>query len=121
MLVIEASGEAAIGISADGLPAMESVVPCPWGSPEQIEQAVKEATESIHIGGYFITGSKLIRNQAFDKRGEKTTTQISFRACKNEKEAEYVLSKVKTIIEAKMGLTEADEWVIAGHEGLYSP
>ena len=108
MMVIEATGEATICICADGLPAMESVVPCPWCSPERMERVVTEAIASIHMQGYFITGTKLIRNAAFDKRGQKTTTQISFRACKTEEEAKYVLSKVKSIIEVNMRLAEGD-------------
>lgn len=101
MLIIEPTGHVSVGITEDGRPSFESVVPCPWGTPEKIERALDKAKESIYMQGYFITSTKLIRNEAFDKRGEKTTTQISFRTCKTEDEAKFVIGKVESIIERR--------------------
>jgi len=99
MLIIETTGHVSVGINAEGLPAFESVVPCPMKPIDKREQEVQEAKDTIYMSGYFITAEKLIRNEAFDKPGEKTTTQISFRTCKNEEEAKYVMGKVKHIVE----------------------
>jgi len=102
MLLIEPTGEAVIKINKDGLPEFEALVPCPFTSPENRDKEVREAINSVYMQGYFLTGQKLIRNIAFDKRREKTTTQVSFRACKNKDEATFVLGQVKRIVEAKI-------------------
>ena len=102
VLIIEPTGEASVAISPDGLPSFEALVPCPWSTPLTREPEVTEAIESVYMQGYYLVGTRLIHNEAFDKRGEKTTTQLSFRICKTNDEAEYVLAKVKAIVEANM-------------------
>jgi len=101
-LIIEPTGEASVRISPDGLPAFKALVPCPWSTPLIREPEVTKAVESVYMQGYYVTGQKLIHNEAFDKCSEKTTTQLSFRVCKTKDEAEFVLGKVKAIVEASM-------------------
>ena len=102
VLIIEPTGEASVAISPDGLPSFEALVPCPWSTPLTREPEVTEAIESVYMRGYYLVGTKLIHNEAFDKPGEKTTTQLSCRCCKTKDEAEFVLGKVKVIVEANM-------------------
>lgn len=102
VLIIEPTGEASVTISPDGLPSFEALVPCPWSTPLTREPEVTEAIESVYMQGYYLVGTKLIHNEAFDKPHEKTTTQLSCRVCKTKDEAEYVLAKVKAIVEADM-------------------
>ena len=105
VLAIDTTGHVSVAINPEGLPSFESVVPCPMQSIDKREKAVAAAKDTIYMQGYLVTAEKLIRNEAFDKRGEKTTTQISFRICKTDGEAEYVIGKVKTIVDTIMGRT----------------
>jgi len=102
VLEIDTDGNVSVAMNPAGLPSFESVVPSPMQPLDKRERVVSDARDSIHMQGYFITAEKLIRNMAFDKRGEQSTTQISFRICKNEDEAAYVIGKVKAIVEAKL-------------------
>lgn len=99
VLTIDTTGHVSVAISADGLPSFEALVPCPMMPIGIREFEVAGAKDAIYMQGYFITADKLIRNKAFDKGGEKTTTQLSARVCKNEEEAKFVIGKVKAIIE----------------------
>lgn len=102
VLTIDTAGAISVAINPEGLPSFESVVPCPMQPIDKRDRELADAKDAIYMQGYYITAEKLIRNEAFDKRGEKTTTQISFRICKNDNEAEYVIGKVKAIVETAM-------------------
>lgn len=52
------------------------VLPAPFMSEEAIRARVEERRREIIASGGIIVSERRIRNIAFDRRGERTTTQI---------------------------------------------
>jgi hypothetical protein len=92
-------GSACILVSEDGRPGGEAMLPAPGKSEAEIHEAVEEAKKSYWIEGYYIDHTRRVKNLVFDSNRERTTTIITFRSCRNDAEAEYVLQKAKEIIE----------------------
>jgi len=90
-----------IAINEDGLPSATALIPAPMMSEEKREEKVNNAIKGIWLDGYFLESQTRVRNPVCDKKGEKTTTKIKYRACKNNQEAEFVLNKVIEIIGIK--------------------
>jgi len=101
-LRINDDGTGDVIVDPDGLPAMECIVPCPFGSIEDREEEARRNIEIIHCQGYVVTGQTMMRNEAFDRKGAKTTTRINYRACKTIEEAGFVLGQVKKMIDAEV-------------------
>jgi len=97
-LEILANGEVVIYISEDGLPSAEALVPAPMMSEIEREKVINKAIDSAYMGGWFVKAQKRIRNDAFDRGKEKTTTQLSLRTCRTKDEAEMVIGKVRSIL-----------------------
>lgn len=96
---LQPDGSVEIPINKDGLPSCTVIAPLITYKPEQRLLEVDNILNSYAIRGLFIDELKWIRNEAFDKRGEKTTIQIKFRICKNEDEARMIGGKIKNIVE----------------------
>lgn len=97
-LTIHEDGRIEIIVTADGYPMCEGPVPAPWMSEIERAKVVQQQREAIWMRGMFITAEQRVRNEAFDKRNERTTTKIKYRMCKNADEAKFVVSKVKEIL-----------------------
>jgi len=97
--VLQPDGSVAIPISKDGLPAATAITPLITYKPEQRLLEVDNILNSYAMRGLFIDELKWIRNEAFDRKGEKTTIQIKFRLCKNVDEATMISGKIKNIVE----------------------
>lgn len=95
-------GCATIAINPEGLPASECVVPAPLVSESERALEVQEQIDALYMRGYFITSQKRVRNPAFDESSQQTTTKISFRICKTQDEAEFVLGKIKEMVEQEV-------------------
>ena len=97
--VLQPDGSVEIPIRKDGLPSATAIAPLINYKPEQRLLEVDNILNSYAMRGLFIDELKWIRNEAFDRKGEKTTIQIKFRLCKNEDEATMIAGKIKDIIE----------------------
>ena len=95
-------GSVEILISSDGLPSGSTIVPAPLMSEAEREAVVQRAIDTAYMRGWLIEGQRRIRNMVFDQPGVKTTTMLTLRTCKNKDEAEFVLSQVKRIVDAKV-------------------
>jgi hypothetical protein len=71
-------------------PVYTAVVPAPFITEEARAERVEAARREIVLDGYLITREKLVHNNAFDKRGEKTTTEFVFRPARDLDEARRV-------------------------------
>jgi hypothetical protein len=87
-----------IAINENGLPSATALIPAPMMSEEKRQENVNNAIKGVWLDGYFLESQTRVKNPVFDKKGEKTTTKIKFRACKNNQEAEFVLLKIIEII-----------------------
>jgi hypothetical protein len=96
-------GTVTIAIRADGLPAAVGLTPVPFASEAERQQRIAAARDDLHLRGYFIESERRVRNEAFDKRGQKTTTEWRYRVCKNKDEAAAVLAQIARILDAKVG------------------
>ncbi len=94
-----ADGSVNVLIDKEGLPEMTSALPAPFMDAIARDRSVAKAIDGKYLSGYFLIEQKQIRNIAFDKDGEKTTTEFRYRACKNEDEAKLVGEKIKAILE----------------------
>jgi hypothetical protein len=94
LLSINKKAEIIIAIIPDGLPRITALIPAPFISEIERQKRIDDAIKGIWIDGYFIESQNRIKNDIFDKKSEKTTTQIVYRACKNKDEAEFILLKV---------------------------
>lgn len=83
------SGELEVLIDAEG-PEFTAVVPAPLVAEAERQERVDAARREIILDGYLITRERLIHNKAFDKRGEKTTTEFAFRPARDLEEARRV-------------------------------
>lgn len=92
-------GSAVVAIDRDGLPEMTCHVPAPFMDAIARDKRVTSTVDGFYLSGYFLVEQKMIRNIAFDKGKEKTTTEFRYRACKNEDEARLVGEKIKAILE----------------------
>lgn len=101
-LTISDEGEATIAIVALGLPISTAILPAPMMSELKRESAVELQKQEIWLRGCFITNSKRVKNIVFDHEGEKSSTEIEYRPCKNQDEAEYVLAKLIAMGQARL-------------------
>lgn len=83
------SGELEVLTDPKG-PVFTAVVPAPFTTDAERQERVEAARREIVLDGYLITRERLIRNDAFDKRGEKTTTEFVFRPARDLDEARQV-------------------------------
>jgi hypothetical protein len=89
-----------------GLPIITGVIPAPdINTKDEIERQKRydEAIDGITLQGYIIISKKLIRNEGFDKKGQKTTLKLSYRPCKNKQEIEQVYFKILNILGQDIG------------------
>jgi hypothetical protein len=89
-----------------GTPIITGVVPAPdINTKDGVERQKRydEATNGITLQGYFIISQKLIRNEGFDKKGQKTTLKLSYRPCKNKQEIEQIYLKILKILGKEIG------------------
>lgn len=96
-LNISDEGEATIAIVPDGLPLSTTILPIPMISELKREKMIEEQKQCIWLHGCVITNTRRVKNPAFDKHDERTSTTFQFRPCKTKDEAEYVLDKIKQI------------------------
>ena len=84
-----------------GTPQITAVCPAPDINTKDGAERQKrfdEACNGITLQGYLITSKKLIHNQAFDKKGQKTTLQLIYRPCKNNDEIKMVHTEIMKLI-----------------------
>ena len=84
----------------EGLPKITAVVPAPdvnHKTEEDRQKTHTDACNGITLQGYFIVSKRLIRNEAFDKKGQKTTLKIIYRPCKTPKEMAEVRDSIMQI------------------------
>jgi hypothetical protein len=91
-------GRIVILTSEDGLPSMTALVPAPMMDESKRQEVVARAKDSAWMSGQFIESERRIRNDVFDKRGEKTTTEMRVRMCKNPEEAAFVMEQITRIL-----------------------
>jgi len=94
--------------SKEGYPRIMGVVPAPdinTKSEEEREAVHTEACDNITLEGYLITAKKRIRNQAFDKKDQKTTLQIQYRPAMNEEEVNEIHRRITEIIKKHLEKT----------------
>lgn len=85
----------------EGLPRITAVVPAPdvnHRSDEGRQKTHSQACEGVVLQGYLIVSKRLIRNEAFDGPGQKTTLKIIYRPCKNEMEIREVAAQINKIL-----------------------
>ena len=98
--IYSSDGSVKILIDSEGLPELECLIPAPFMDEVGRDKMVAKAVDGFYLSGYFLVEQKRIRNLAFDKGKEKTTTRLRYRVCKNEDEALLVGEKIKAILEA---------------------
>lgn len=81
------AGTIEVAIVPSGLPQLTSILPAPFMSDEDRIAAVWDARRSAHLDGYWIVEQRPVRNAAFDRRGERTSTRFVVRPCRTEAEA----------------------------------
>jgi len=101
LITVYGDGSTEIQIDEKGYPGGDALIPAPFMTEDEIENEVKEAKKEYWMQGYYIQSVSKIRNPAFDKPDQMTTTKITFRACKNKGEAEFVLKKFKTMVDQR--------------------
>lgn len=84
-----------VAIVPSGLPRLTSLFPCPGGTETERQQRVAEVRRAAWFSGYYIVEERRVRNEAFDRRGEKTTTRFVVRPCRNEDEAAAVIANIQ--------------------------
>lgn len=109
LLSIQPDGMVTIVISSDGVPSCVGLVLAAMMTEKKREERVNEAIDSAYLYGWFVESQTRIRNDAFDKPGEKTTTKLSLRACKTEDEGCFVLGKVEAIGNKALEVSEDGE------------
>lgn len=84
----------------EGSPRITAVIPAPdinHATEEERQKTHTEACNGVTLQGYLITSKRLIRNTAFDKKGQKTTLKIVYRPCKNKEEIKQVAAEIRKI------------------------
>ena len=92
-------GTVDVAISPDGLPEMTALLPAPFMDEVRRHKMVEDAINNLYLKGYFLVSSIRVKNTAFDKGEEKTTTELVYRLCKNADEARLVGDKIKGVVE----------------------
>jgi hypothetical protein len=103
-LTLHDDGTVEIFGNREGLPEITGVVPAPdvnTKSEQDRRKQHNDALEQIILMGYYIKSTKLIRNEAFDDPGQRTTLQIVYRPCKNEEETNELFKKFQKIMDRK--------------------
>lgn len=100
-LKINKDGSGEITINKYGLPAAECLIPGLDLSLTEREEQLEKAKEGAWLRGLFVDNIRRVRNTVFDKKGQKTSIKMCIRMCKNREEAEFVLGKVKKIVQNK--------------------
>ena len=95
---IKADGSVEILISADGLPSAVGIFPTIIFKQENRLREVLNMLDSYALRGYWVDGWKWIKNQAFDRKGEKTSVEVRFRVCKTRDEALVLVERIKEIV-----------------------
>ncbi len=90
-------GSVEIIISKDGLPSRIAILPTITCKDKRL-QLIEDQLDGLALRGYWVDGWKWIKNEAFDRKGEKTSIEIKFRMCKNKEEANIIGQKIKEII-----------------------
>lgn len=81
-----------------GLPEFNTLVPAPHCDEPERQRRYRKAIEQITLQGYMILETKRVRNDAFDKKDQKTSLKIVARACKTEDEIKAVHENIMEII-----------------------
>ena len=74
------------------------IIPAPMMTEIAREAVVKKAMEDLWLQGYWVNIDGRVKNKAFDKGEEKTSTALSWRYCHTEDEAKFVIGKVQKLI-----------------------
>lgn len=85
-------------------PHLTLVVPVPMIDEIERECRVARARDQIHLQGLWIDSVRRVRNDVFDRSGEKSTTQFKVRGCCTDNEARYVLMRVSQLLGIKSEL-----------------
>lgn len=91
----------------EGYPRFSGVIPAPdlnTPSEEERQKIFDRACAGITTQGYFFVKKQRVRNTAFDRKDQKTTLSVRYRACKNKKEIEEVHGLIVEIL--KSGILE---------------
>lgn len=70
-----------------------AVVPAPFEADRA--ELVESARRKIVLNGYLITDSRRLHNKAFDREGEQTTTELTYRPCRDKDEARLLLRQAR--------------------------
>lgn len=81
-----------------GLPRWDGLTPAPFCDETERQRRFQDAIEHVALEGYLVLETKRVRNEAFDKKGQKTSQYIVARACKNEDEIKAVHAKIMEIM-----------------------
>lgn len=84
-----------------GLPQYDGIIPAPYKSEAEREAIWNEACASIIAHGFLLLSARPCRNEVCDKKGERTSLRVKYRACRTEEEMREVGEKIKLI--AKLG------------------
>lgn len=83
--------------NVDGYPRFTGVIPAPDVNTKTPEIRLKRhaaACDDIILHGYYIISKRLIRNSVFDCPDQKTTMEVSYRVCKNDRECKIVNEQI---------------------------
>ena len=84
-----------VQVNPDGLPEFASLASFAFSTPEDRLRKIQDILDSIASNGYLCYEQKNTRNVMFDARHEKSSVLFKYRICKNAREAEVVLERVK--------------------------
>jgi selenocysteine lyase/cysteine desulfurase len=88
-------GSIEVYVNPRGVPAFEYRLPLFGLDGAERERTLAAERRAFVLRGLFVTSERMIRNPAFDKRGEASTCRFSVRVCKTKAEVEQVVTAIK--------------------------
>lgn len=77
-----------------GGPLMVTLTPTPWMTEAERQSRFELARKGVYYNGMFIESEKRVRNPLSDKKGEKTTLEMTIRPCRTKDEAGFVAARI---------------------------
>jgi hypothetical protein len=77
------------------------LIAAPDVSEEERQERVKAARDDSTLRGLMIVAERRTRNAMFDKKGQKTSTEMDVRPCRTEDEAMAVAKAIGKLIEER--------------------
>jgi len=91
-------GSVEIFIHPSGMPEVTAIMPAPHQTEAEREATHQHNMDAIALHGHILVSAKRVKNEMFDKQGEKTSWQYVYRMPKNEDEAKALNERIKVIL-----------------------